>query len=414
MVMKNQIIQQPLKNAVFMYRYLVMFCLFFIAILCGCKETDTAPLDKGDQAPQPVSNVTIEPTAGGAKIAYNRPENMLYVKATYFIRDGVEREVKASYYNSMLEIEGFSEVREYEVRLYAVSRGENSSAPVVLKVVPLPPPIVSVFKTLQMQSIFGGVRILFENASEADLSINLLTQDSFGEFVPAETFYTKRKAGSVNARGYAPVEKKFGVYLRDRWNNHSDTLYASVTPLFEVELAKNKFKGVNLPTDTYEQHCCGNGLGSLWDGKWNVSGNDFHSKPGTGLPQWFTIDLGVTVSLSRFKFYHRKSDGIGAASGAYNGADPKLFELWGSNNPNADGSWGNWELISEFQSVKPSGLPVGSVSSEDFQFAVIDGEDFDIPPGTPKYRYLRWKTKKVWGSLDHVYMEELTFWGGEQ
>jgi hypothetical protein len=64
--------------------------------------------------------------------------------------------------------------------------------------------------------------------------------------------------------------------------------------------------------------------------------------------------------------------------------------------------------------VKPSGSPAGTVTGEDFQFAVVDGEDFDIPPGTPKYRYIRWKTNRVWGALDHHYLAELTFWGSKE
>ncbi len=55
------------------------------------------------------------------------------------------------------------------------------------------------------------------------------------------------------------------------------------------------------------------------------------------------------------------------------------FEIWGSNNPNADGSWASWDSIGTFESFKPSGLPLGQVSAEDIQFARVDGEDFDFP-----------------------------------
>ncbi|WP_165305025.1 DUF5000 domain-containing lipoprotein [Pedobacter sp. SYP-B3415] len=391
----------------------IMICCGLLLLFLGCKDSKIQPFDQDDAAPAPVSNVRVTSLPGGASFTYTRPDNMLYVKAVYSIRPGQQREVKATYYKNTITIDGFADTGEHEVSLYAVSRGENASAPVVVKFKPLTPPIVGIFESLKFESIFGGVRLLFSNISEADIVINLLRQDDLGEYVAAETFYTKRKEGSVNARGFQPQRQKFGVYLRDRWSNHSDTMYFEATPLLEQLLDKTKFKELRLPTDTYVQHINGPGMASLWDNTWN-SGTVFHTKPGTGLPQWFTFDLGESVALSRFKMYHRLGGGQQSSDGAYAGGDPKSFELYGSNGPNANGTWESWELIGEFESVKPSGSPAGTVTSEDFQFAVVNGEEFDVPVGTPKYRYLRWKTKRVWGLLDHIYLSELTFWGNKQ
>ena len=407
--MMNYKVSVSFKKSVIMFKYLLSISLV-IMLISGCKQLEQEPLNKDDSAPGPVSNVKVESLPGGANISYDRPENMMYVKAVYSIRPGVARETKATYYKNTLTIEGFPDTREYEVKLYAVSRGENASEPVTVKVKPLTPPVMSTFESLSFEPIFGGIRIGFSNLSEAELVVNLLTQDSIGDYVPAETFYTKRKQGFLNARGYEAVPRKFAAFIRDRWNNHSDTIYTEATPIFEQQLDRTKFKELRLPTDTYVNHCCGNGMISIWDGAWN-NGTVFHTKPGTGLPQWFTFDLGVTVNLSRFKFYHRLGGGQQATDGAYTAGDPKVFELYGSNNPPQDGSWTGWELIGEFESIKPSGSPVGTVTSEDFQFAVVNGEDFDIPPGTPKYRYIRWKTNRVWGTLDHHYISELMFWG---
>lgn len=390
-----------------------LLCCMILMVMSGCQQMEVTPLNKSDEPPGPVSNVKVRSFAGGAFISYDRPENMLYVKAVYSIRPGVTREVKATYYKSELKIDGFSDTEEHEVTLYAVSRGENASAPVSVKFSPLTPPIVSVFQSLKFAAIYGGIRLSFDNPSEADIVINLLSPDAAGDYIPADAFYTKRKAGFVNSRGFEPVLKKFGIFIRDRWGNHSDTAYTELTPLFEQQLDRAKFKEVRLPTDTYVQHIGGPGVAALWDNSWN-SGTVFHTKPGTGLPQWFTVDLGVAVNLSRFKFYHRLGGGQQSTDGAYAGGDPKIFELYGSNSPNQDGTWDSWTLIQEFESIKPSASPAGIVTTEDFQYAVVNGEEFDIPEGTPKFRYLRWKTKQVWGSLDHIYMSELQFWGGKE
>ncbi|MDQ0107562.1 hypothetical protein J2T02_002681 [Chitinophaga terrae (ex Kim and Jung 2007)] len=383
------------------YSFLYLLCC---SLMFACKEDKRQPINQ-DSAPGPVSNVTAENIAGGARITYNRPkdESLLYVKAVYNIREGVQREVKASYYQNTLTVDGFPDTVAYTVTLYAVSRGEKASAPVTVTIHPLTPPVKAAFETLEMTNTYGGVRVTFVNDAEADLVLTVLATDSTQELVPAETYYTKRKAGAFAARGFDTTSRKFGVYVRDRWNNHSDTLFATLKPMFEQKLDKSKFKEVDLPTDTYQPHI--GKFNQLWDDK--LGGNIFHTKPGTGLPQWFTIDLGVKTTLSRFKLHHRD----GTFDGPYTGGDPKIYEIWGSNNPPSDGSWNNWELLSRFESVKPSGLPEGTVTTEDKQFAVTDGEDFDFPPDIPPVRYIRFKTIKVWGALDHMYIAELTFWG---
>ena len=84
------------------------------------------------------------------------------------------------------------------------------------------------------------------------------------------------------------------------------------------------------------------------------------------------------------------------------------MEVYGSNDPNPDGSWDSWTLLGTFESIKPSG---GSGwTSEDIQFACYDGEDFEFPDIDP-VRYLRFRVTKVWGGVTYIYIAELTFWG---
>jgi len=387
----------------------------FLALLTGlflisCDEDEMSPVND-DLAPSPVSNVQVESLSGGAKITYNLPgdKNLLYVKALYNLPGNLEREVKSSYYQNYLVIDGFSDTLNYEVRLYAVSRGEKVSQPVTVTVKPLTPPVMEVFQSLKMEETFGGVRVYFENIAEANVVLTVLATDTIGDLVQADAYYTKRKEGTFAVRGFEPVSRMFGVFVRDRWSNCSDTLFADLTPVYEYQLDKTKFKTVQLPTDTYDGHVSSK-VEYLWDDKTGGAGTSiFHSKPGSGLPQWFTFDMGVTTTLSRFKLHHRN----GTTDGPYTGGDPKVYEIWGSNDPDTDGGWENWTLLMTCESVKPSGQPEGTVTSEDKQFAVVDGEDFDFPSGIPPVRYLRFKINKVWGALDHMYIAELTFWGGE-
>lgn len=375
-----------------------------ILSLYSCSEDKNEPLFN-DSAPLPVTDVQVESLPGGAKITYRVPkdENLLYVKAVYTLADGTVKDVKSSYYKDYLVIEGFIDTISYNANIYTVSRGEKESEPVKISFKPLLSPIKTTFKSLKMSNTFGGVRVAFDNESEANLIISVLTLDSLGEFIPADTYYTKRKNGSFAVRGFDTEERLFGVFIRDRWNNITDTLFANITPIYEEQIDKNKFKEVKLPSDTYEAHI--GALSKLWDGK---SSDIFHTKPGSGLPQHFTFDMGTTASLSRFKLHHRNGTGT---DGMYTGGDPKIYEIWGSNSPDSDGGWENWTLLKECESIKPSGLPEGTVTSEDQQFAGVDGEEFEFGDELPAVRYIRLRTIRVWGALDHMYIAELTFWG---
>lgn len=386
--------------------YIIILC---ILSFCSCSEDKNEPLFN-DSAPLPVTDVKVEGLAGGVKITYRVPkdENLLYVKAVYTLADGTVKDVKSSYYKDHLIIEGFIDTIMYNANIYTVSRGEKESEPVKVSFKPLLSPIKTAFKSLKMSDTFGGVRVAFENESEANLVITVLTLDSLGEYIPADTYYTKRKSGSFAVRGFNTDERLFGVFIRDRWNNLTDTLLANITPIYEEQIDKTKFKEVKLPGDTYDGHISSN-LTKLWDGKTGSGGGEiFHTKPGSGLPQHFTFDMGTTVSLSRFKLHHRNGTG---SDGMYTGGDPKVYEIWGSNNPDTDGGWENWTLLKECESIKPSGLPEGTVTSEDQQFAAVDGEEFEFDDGLPAVKYIRLRTKRVWGALDHMYIAELTFWG---
>jgi Domain of unknown function len=168
-------------------------------------------------------------------------------------------------------------------------------------------------------------------------------------------------------------------------------------PAFERELPKAGFKVLELPTDVKDG---GYGwlINFLWDEKYNTPG--FATK--SIIPCWFTIDCSNAAALSRFKVWQ-------ANDRLYMGESVKTFELYGSNQPAADGSWGSWTKIGAYESIKPSGLPIGENSDEDVTYAEA-GEAFSIPSGTAPFRYYRFKLLTNWGSGAFMTMEEFTFY----
>ncbi|MBE8721234.1 DUF5000 domain-containing lipoprotein [Sphingobacterium pedocola] len=385
------------------YYLLLSICL--LAVTFGCeKEGRLDHIDPNAPAPQQISNVRVTELPGAAVLKYNTPAdpNFSYVKAVYEIQPGVFREGKSSMYIDTLELVGFGDVRTYNVKLYSVGKNEKASDPLVIRITPKSPPVKEVFKDLTLENTFGGIKVSFTNESQAKLSIVVMV-DSTGQntWAPVTTFYTGALEGSFSARGYEPEEKRFAVFVRDRWNNKSDTLIKALTPMFE-ELIPKPWSALRLPGDTYD-YVESFSVEKLWDNNLAQNAGIFATTGTAPIPQWQTIDLGKPVVLSRMKSFQRQGY-------EYSGAAVRSFEIWGSNNPVPDGSWDSWQLMGTFNSFKPSGQPSPIVTPEDRQYASFAGEDFDFEL-MPAVRYIRYKTTSTYGSAGQVVIAELSFWG---
>ncbi|WP_143306150.1 DUF5000 domain-containing lipoprotein [Chitinophaga vietnamensis] len=379
--------------------------LFFLAIMLitACSKETHQPVNTSGEKPDVVKNVVVTNMAGAAKISYNLPDNkdILYVKAVYAIQSGARREIRSSYYNNFLVVDGFGDTATHEIALYVVSRNEAASDPVKTTVKPLSPPMLLVRQSLEVKADFGGINIKFKNPGAADVAIVTLTTDSLGVFGPADIHYTKLEAGNYSARGFAAEKRKFGFYVRDHWGNQSDTLFMDITPIFEKLLDKNLFREVDLPGDV------GYGWGLPIPNLWN--GALWHSADKLdGMPMWITFDLGVTAQLSRIGLWQRPNEWI------YLQNNVREFEIWGSTNPASDGSWSSWTKLLEHTVIKPSGLPVGQKTQDDID-AAIAGEQMNVPLDAPKVRYIRIKILRTWTDGGYAAnIQEMKFWGNDK
>lgn len=390
-----------MKNLIF------IIAMLLSAALYSCKESDRIDYnDPNAPAPAQVTNVKAVPTPGGTTLTYKIPvdANISYIKAVYEIQPGVLREAKSSTFTDTLALVGFGDTNEHPVKIYSIGKNEKASEPVIINVTPLTPPVKSIFATMELSSTFGGVNVSFTNTSKANISIELMVDSTGkGNWAPVYVNYSAAVAGRFSVRGMASVEKRFGVFVRDRWNNKSDTLIKKLTPRFETLIPKNTWSILKLPGDlnigvekTYPPE-------KVFDNKWAALGDSFATPNGSALPQWLTIDLGKKVLMSRFKEHQPPN--------VYTGSAVKRFELWGSNNPPADGSFNNWDMLGTFNSFKPSGLPFGTVTAEDKNYANFLGEDFDFVNQPIAYRYIRFKTLETYSSSGQAIICELTLFG---
>lgn len=373
------------------------------AVVClSCyKDEERGQYAIDDVPPGPVSAPVVENLPGAAIISYSIPEDddLLYVKATYTLDNGDVVEQKASAYTNSLKIEGIGRSRDVSVTLVAGDRSKNESSPVVVKATPLNAHIYSVFETLQVVADFGGIRLKWENDATADMVVSVTTTEDDGSLVTAENFYTQARTGEGTVRGFANEERQFGVSIRDRWGNKTDTLWGAYTPLYEERINRSLFRRWNPVGIPYTQYSAAFALEMLWD---EDPASRYLFFTGNVDSFSFTFDLGQTVVFSRFRAFH--------PTGLYYHAQMiRKFELWGSASPDVTGDFGSgWHKIGDYEFTKPSER--GGSTQEDDALAV-SGEDFAVDPAVPPTRYLRVVVRSSFGNSPHVTLGDLRFWG---
>jgi len=398
--------------------------LLLLITAFACKQDTIVPINDDGTVPGPVKSPQVLNISGGAQISFVLPDatNLLYVKAVYTV-NGMPMEAKSSFYKNKLTVEGYGDTNEHEVSLYAVSRSEKLSDPVSVKIKPLTPPVINIRKSLFVVETFGGIFTRFQNPDKANVVIKVLVQDSASkEWININNFYTALDSGKFSTRGLPPVPRLFGLYVKDRWNNVSDTLFTIKTPVYEEQLDKTKWVDIrkkNYPIPQLDP-VPNSGLAivepvdysgsypvkNLWD---NSVTTMFHTKEKYDLPFWLPIDLGVKAVLSRYKLWQRPQ------TYSFDHGNPHKWEIWGTNDVTKADSW---VKLTDQVMVKPSGNSQGVALTADDLLAITDGQEFDFPVGIPAVRYIAWKHIDSWGSIDgytgHLHMMELTIWGQKQ
>ena len=387
---------------------LLLGCLCGSLVSCEVQTIDWQP-GTDSVAPNTVSNVSVENLPGGAKITYDLPddEDLAFVEAVYTI-DGKKRRTSASVYTNSLTVEGFGSTDAQAVQLFSVDRSGNYSQGVNVDIYPLTPPVISIFESIIMRPAFGGVSLDWENPSQSNVSLWLLQKDSDGTVREVETVYTSASTGNYKLRGFEAKPDIFGVYVRDRWNNLSDTLYKELTPLFETKIDHKGFKVLRLPRDESDNKQ----FSRLFDGNPGHNYGMFSLADVSLSPVFFTIDLGQPVILSRYVLWHRSDY-------AYQNASPKIWKLYGTLEPDFSrtytdywvNEWQNdWVLLSDVNDIsmyKPSGSDL--VITDEDKAAALAGFDLECISTAP-VRYIRFEITENWTYPIRIVLGELAFY----
>jgi hypothetical protein len=386
-----------------------IFTMAMAIAVIGCDENKLEPLERNLTAPGQVQNVIVENLPGKAKITYTLPseQDLLYVKAEYTLSSGQKMEVKASYYNNALMVEGFGDTEEHVVKLYSVNRSAAASQAVLVTIKPLEAPIFDVFRSLKVKAAFGGVFVEALNGLRTDVSILVMEKNQEGDWVVnTKSIYTSTKDIAKTIRGLDVKQHDLAITIRDRWLNTTDTLYTSITPYLELSLPKTAYTGY-FPGDT-PRHASTPAAG-MWDGDLLNWPKCYLTQGGLPGQHSVTIDTGVLAKMSRIVIWDYPEYYLGRSY--YYIGNLKEFEVWGSDTPPAaDGSLTGWHLLGRYNAIKPSGLPYGQQTNEDYQTANA-GLSWEFDVDAPKVRYLKIKSLKNWAGIGSMSIAEIQVYG---
>jgi hypothetical protein len=399
---------------------ILIMALPLLTVLSGCQEDIIGPLGKNTNAPGPVTNVSVINQSGQATLTYTLPsdQDISYVKAEYTLLSGAKREVSASFYTSQMVVDGFGDTEVHNVTLRVVNKSEVASEPVTIQVKPLENAIQIAFRTMKVVPAFGGINVSLKNEARANLSIIPMRQQTYKGWVAFDGIYTSTVDISKNIRGLDTIPVKIAVVIRDRFLNQTDTLFTTVKPLFELPLAKSLYKEMqpviwpgDIRANFSNNGTDPTGVKAMWDGQ-TVNFPSVAYTPPTITdqgPHSITFDLGQLAQLSRLVIWDYPETISGRKTYYYRG-NIKNFEIWGSDNPNPDGSYASWFKLGTYTSVKPSGLPYGEVSDED-QTTAAAGLSYDLDINVPKLRYLRIKCINNWQGTNFLMISEVQAYG---
>jgi hypothetical protein len=307
-----------------------------------------------------------------------------------------------------MTIDGYNDTDEHEVEIYTINRAREMSDPVKVKFRPGESSLNKATKSMQVVGDFGGVNFSWRNPDKAMLIFEFYTENEQGEMVTMDIMSSKTDSTDMVFRGYDPEPCKFAVNIRDNFGNSSGMIYPEneyVVPLFEMQLDKQIQRAMTVAGDVSWDNWEGRLVHLIDDDIFTVAHSSDNTVPGASI----TLDLGKKAKLSRLKLYQRQE----RATFYYQHGNFEIFEVYSSDEEgdSPSGDWSAWTLRKVYTIIKPSGAPLGQVTSEDL-VEMRQGHDFSLPVDMPPVRYLRFKVLKNWEmGRTFTYFAEINTYG---
>ncbi|WP_298645704.1 DUF4959 domain-containing protein [uncultured Proteiniphilum sp.] len=387
-----------MKDIVF-YLWLGIIAL----LLTNCEEEKFNVQYPTDQIPpQAVSNVEVVNMPGSVQITYELPDelDLMYVKAIYPLSSGGMGETKVSAFSNTMVIKGFGKSRKHLIELISVDKSLNESNPVKVEIEPMDSPIYEIFESMDVLTAFGGFTLKWENPLNENVLIEILESDTINNLYNfMDIVHSAQRDGIYSIRGLDTTMIKVAVFLKDPFENYTDTLEVGVKPYFEERIPTNNLTAFPIPP-YFELFGAGRDHSLMF---LDNPSNSTYIRAGNpyGYMPWFTVDLGLKAVFSRLVHFHR-------AGYEWTLHNMRELEVWGTNSAvtaaehtRLPAEWRedpNWILLGHFKSVRPSGGEPGTApTSEDMEF-ILAGEEFEFLLGQPSVQYLRFNIISTWSN----------------
>ncbi len=373
-----------------------------IVLFARCSEEKfNVQYPTDDVPPREVSNVVVENLPGSARLTYDLPDeqDLMYVKAVYPLSNGEMGEIKVSSFSNSMFIKGFGKSKKHIITLFSVDKSLNESAPVTVEIEPGDSPIYEIFESLDILTAFGGFTLEWDNPLKENIIVEIMEKDTEHNLYDfMDITHSAQGEGSYSIRGLDTIPVTVAAFIKDPYNNFSDTLEVNLTPYFEERIPTERLTALPLPP-YFELFGAGRDASLMFDD----TGSSTYIRAGNeyGYTPWFTVDLGLKAVLSRMVHFHRPNY-------EWTLHNMREFEIWGTNSiaaatehtelPEVWKENPEWVQLGHFKSVRPSGGEAGTpATSEDMEF-ILSGEEFDFPLGQPSVQYLRFHIISTWSN----------------
>ncbi len=293
-------------------KLLLVVVFVFLNIFCGNQDKnklvpDTVVYQK-DTVVGIVSNLRVRNAPGKAIIKFTPPDSgILFVKAVYKLSNGQQRSVISNLYEDSLVLDGFSDTKQQEVKVYSVNRSGVISSPQIVVVQPEPAPLNLVFNSLKVDNYFGGYRLTAENTFEDVVGVIVIQKGNDGDYAEEgdKSIYSSQDSIISVVNDLDPSQTyQFGFYVIDQYGNTSDTLFKEIHPIEEVQIDRSNWNIVDV--DDVQSGYGGEGLvDHLIDGNPDTYWLTTWETP-VPHPHHVTIDMGEEHLISGFKIVARR------------------------------------------------------------------------------------------------------------
>jgi len=414
--------------------------LVLVGLLYGCNDY-LAPeaYVKNGEAPPPLVSASVTSISGGGKIDFVLPQgvdDILYVKAN-FERNGKIQQTRVSRYDNSVYIHGLRDtLTSVDVQLIVGNTSGKESTVTTVQVKPLTSAIDKAIQSLSVERTFGGITVDWDNPTKTKTVVKVLSigvREFEGDSILTEVLsdvtelqFPNYKVRGEVIGGFDSIPTNFGFVFKDIYDNSTDTLFITKTPIYEQYLqpiATNIFpwQGIGItnataaaadPTLTWDGPNWGDRAShKLWDGKWRTNPDAYwavaHDVGNFGGIEAFkdkkkafvTIDLQKPSKLSRYLVH-----GLDNKNYVWNESAPRRWRIWVTPDLTEDEAavWGpdsNWEVAHDFSVPEPFDGAIGhNVTSSDFEVWKRGWEHDLSSTITYPVRFVRMEVYEAWNS----------------